>query len=80
MKKKIFAGLLVMAAVVGMAFAEVTYCVTVRCSKCDRVYEQMDVSGSSQSDCERKAMKFACGHAASYKRAVSAKGYCPRID
>lgn len=82
--KKVLVGMFALVMCAGMAMAEVTYCVTVKCSKCNRgkgeVYELMDISGSSQSDCEKKAKNYVCKHNPADKKAISAKGYCPRID
>ena len=80
MKKTFILCLTLLVSIIGIAFASVTYCVTVKCSKCNETYEMMDVTGKSQSDCENKAKKFVCNHPNNYKKAISAKGYCPKID
>ena len=82
--KKVLVGMFALVACAGMAMAEVTYCVTVRCSDCNdgkgHVYELMSISGKSQSDCEKKAKELVCDHHPSHKKAASAKGYCPQVD
>lgn len=82
--KKVLVGMFALVMCAGMAMAEVTYCVTVRCSECNegkgKVYEVMSISGKNQLDCEKKAKEFVCDHRPSSKKASSAKGYCPKID
>ncbi|MCH5282312.1 MAG: hypothetical protein J1E59_01485 [Treponema sp.] len=78
--KKLVVGMFALVVCAGMAIAEVTYCVSVKCSICKKTYELMDVSGKDQTDCENKAKKFVCNHSPSQKKAISAQGYCPKID
>ena len=78
--KKLVVGMFALVVYAGLAIAEVTYCVSVKCSACDKTYELMDVSGKNQTDCENKAKNFVCGHSSTKKKALSAVGYCPRID
>lgn len=83
--KKVLIGMFALVACAGIAMADVTYCVTVKCTKCReggkaKVYELMSITGKDQADCEKKAKAYVCGHDASYKKAISAEGYCPKID
>ena len=78
--KKLVVGMFALVVCAGMAIAEVTYCVSVKCSECNKTYELMDVSGKNQTDCENKAKKFVCNHHYSKKEALSAKGYCRKFD
>ena len=78
--KKLVVGMFALVVCAGMAMAEVTYCVTVKCSDCKKTYELMDVSGKDQTDCENKAKDFVCGHHYSKKKALSAVGYCRKFD
>ena len=82
--KKVLVGMFALVVCAGMAMAEVTYCVTVKCNLCNNrkgeVYELMSITGKDQADCEKKAKDYVCSHSSTVKKAVSAKGYCPKID
>lgn len=85
MKKKIFAALLVMAAVIGMAFAanERNWCATAKCFSCKAVYhDTVGAKTKSEAITEAKKMvdheSFCKAKKGSRIKAVAAVGSCPQ--
>lgn len=82
MKKKIFVGLLVLATVVGIAFAvEKNWCATAKCFECKAVYHNtVGAETKTQVIREAKAMidhEKGCHKVASKIKATVAVGACP---